>query len=52
MFFRFVQRSKYDKKLDMKTVARREVAVMAPRIWPSVMRDVAQRVLEKAGAAR
>lgn len=52
MFFRFVQRSRYEQRLDMRSVARREVAVMAPRIWPSVMRDVAQRVLEKAGAER
>lgn len=51
MYFRFARKASYEKRLDMVKVARREVGLMAPRIWPSVMRDVATRTLEKAGRA-
>lgn len=48
MYFRFTRKSSYEKRLDMPKVAQREIAVMAPKIWPSVLRDVATRAMEKA----
>lgn len=49
-YFRFVRRANYKKRLDMPKVALKEITAMAPRIWPSVMRDVAQRIIQRGGA--
>lgn len=51
MYFRFTRKSSYEKRLDMPKVAQREIAVMAPKIWPAVLRDVAVRAFEKAARA-
>lgn len=50
-FFVFMPRASYRKRLDMPQVVFSAVQSKAPAVWQSVMRDVAIRVLEKAGRA-
>lgn len=50
-FFVFMPRASYKKRLDMPQVVLSAVQARAPAVWQSVMRDVAARVLEKAGRA-
>jgi hypothetical protein len=51
-YFVFMPRASYKKRLDMPRVVQAAVQAKAPAVWQSVMRDVATRVLEKAGRAR
>ena len=48
-YFVFMPRASYKKRLDMPQVVLVAVQAKAPAVWQSVMRDVAQRALEKAG---
>lgn len=50
-YFVFMPRAAYKKRLDMPQVVLRAVQDKAPAVWQSVMRDVATRVMEKAGRA-
>jgi len=51
-YFVFRPIPSYKKRLDMPRVVQAAVQAKAPAVWQSVMRDVATRVLEKAGRAR
>lgn len=50
-YFVFMPRASYKKRLNMPQVVLDAVQAKAPAVWQSVMRDVATRVLEKAGRA-
>lgn len=50
-YFVFMPRASYKKRLDMPQVVVTAVQAKAPAVWQSVMRDVATRVMEKAGRA-
>ncbi|MBS3996604.1 MAG: hypothetical protein KGZ67_04605 [Hydrogenophaga sp.] len=50
-YFVFMPRAAYKKRLDMPKVVTQAVKDKAPAVWQSVMRDVAARVIEKAGRA-
>lgn len=50
-YFVFMPRASYKKRLDMPQVVLAAVQAKAPAVWQSVMRDVATRVMEKAGRA-
>ena len=50
-YFVFMPRASYKKRLDMPQVVLAAVQAKAPAVWQSIMRDVATRVIEKAGRA-
>lgn len=50
-YFVFKPRAAYRQRLDMPKSVTEAVAVKAPSVWQSVMRDVGARMIEKAGRA-